>query len=300
MNLNVRFNLTWGGRFDHYQRLAKARFSPRVGLSYQVTGKFSLRGSVGDYYQQPLFLLIESFPQNRGLIPIRATHAVAGLSYFLKPTIRVTVEAYRKQYKDYPVSSEFPAFSLATAGDTFEVTELLMPYSGAGRGQSLGVEFFIEKKRTGRWYAQTNAAFSRSRYSGLDGVPRPGTYDYPLVVNAVFGLTLGKKWDLSSSYRYMSGRPYTPFLQELSERQNRGIYDLKQLNALRTTSYIRPDARLDRTFSVRGKPLLVWIGIHNLSNRLNVARVSWDQGRNESRSEHQRGRFPLLGLDWTL
>jgi hypothetical protein len=73
-NLTSRLNLTWGGRFDNYQILARTRFSPRVGLSYKVNDKLSLRTSYGHYYQQPLFLLLETFPQNRALTPIRSTH----------------------------------------------------------------------------------------------------------------------------------------------------------------------------------------------------------------------------------
>jgi hypothetical protein len=297
-NLTSRLNLTWGGRLDNYQLLGQTRFSPRVGLSYKVNDKLSLRGSYGHYYQQPLFLLLETFPQNRGLTPIRSTHMVAGLTYILGPTVRMTVEAYQKDYKDYPVSLQFPSFSLASAGDTFDVTEILMPYTSAGRGRSRGVEFFIEKKFRDRWFAQSNLSISSSRFSGLDGIRRSGTYDYPVVLNFVMGYNLTKKWDISTSFRAMSGRPYTPFNEALSTAQNREIYDLSRINGLRAPAFFRPDVRLDRTFTVREKPLLFWIGVQNVISRRNITGVQWNQNINKQEYSRQEGLFPLIGIDW--
>lgn len=297
-NLTSRLNLTWGGRFDNYQILGKTRFSPRVGLSYKVNEKLSLRGSYGHYYQQPLFLLLETFPQNRALTPIRSTHMVAGFTYILGPTVRMTVEAYQKDYKDYPVSLQFPSFSLASAGDTFDVTEILMPYTSAGRGRTRGLEFFIEKKFRDRWFAQANLSFSSTKFSGLDGIRRPGTYDYPVVANFVMGYKLTKKWDISTSFRAMSGRPYTPFNESLSTAQNREIYDLNRINGLRAPAYFRPDLRLDRTFTVREKPLLFWVGVQNILNRRNVTGVQWNQNINKQENSRQEGLFPLIGIDW--
>lgn len=297
-NLTSRLNLTWGGRFDNYQILGQNRISPRVGLSYKMNDRLSLRASYGHYYQQPLFLVIESFPQNRALTPIRSTHMVAGLTYILSPTVRLTVEAYQKDYKDYPISVQFPSFSMASAGDTFDVTEILMPYTSAGRGRARGMEFFIEKKFRGRWFAQANLSISNTKFAGLDGVRRPGAYDYPIVVNAVVGYKLTKKWDVSASFRAMSGRPYTPFNEVLSAIQNRGIYDLSRVSGLRSPAYFRPDIRFDRTFTVRNKPLLFWVGIQNVMNRRNVSGVRWNQNTNRSEPYRQEGLFPLIGIDW--
>jgi hypothetical protein len=299
-NLISRLNLTWGGRFDNYKLLGESRFSPRVGLSYRVNDKLSLRTSYGHYYQQPLFLVTESFAQNRKLTPIRATHMVAGLTYIFGPSVRMTAEVYQKDYKDYPVSVQFPSFSLASAGDTFDVTEILMPYTSAGRGKARGMEIFVEKKFRGRWFAQANLSISSTKFSGLDGVGRPGSYDYPTVFNAVVGYELTKKWDVSAAVRMMSGRPYTPFNEALSTEQNREIYDLTRINGLRAPAYFRPDIRFDRTFTVREKPLLFWVGIQNVTSRRNVFGVRWNQNTNRSENLRQEGFFPLIGIDWTF
>ena len=298
INLNSRLNITWGGRFDNYQAISKNRVSPRLGLSYRLTNKLSARASYGIFYQQPLLLFVQAFPQNRGLNPIRATHTVAGLVWQFSPTMRASVEGYQKLYSNYQVSTQFPSFSLANAGDTFAVTDILLPYASAGRGRVRGLEFMVEKKFRDRWYGQTNLSLSKTRHAGLDGILRPGTYDYPVIFNALGGYQLTKKWDVSARFVYLAGKPYTPFNEALSRLQRRGIFDLANINALRAPDYARLDIRADRTFTVRDKPLLVFIGVQNVTNRRNTSRASWDRAKGEVRFNRQLGLFPLIGLDW--
>ena len=127
---------------------------------------------------------------------------------------------------------------------------------------------------------------------------RPGTYDYPVILNAVGGYQLTKKWDLSARFVYLSGKPYTPFNEILSRQQNRRIFDLSRVNGERAPDYLRLDVRADRTFKVRGKPLLIFVGIQNVTNRRNIAQASWDRTLNQVRFNRQLGLFPLIGLDW--
>jgi len=297
-NVTKRLNLTWGGRIDRYSYLDRARFSPRVGLSYRITDKLSWRANFGSYFQQPYFVFLSAFAQNRDLLPWRADHYVTGFSYIVSPTLRVTVEAYRKNYKDYPVSSQFRTLTLASIGDTFDVREILFPLTSAGRGRAQGVELFVEKKFTDRWFGQMNVAFSKTRHAGLDGVMRPGSFDYTRVFNAVGGYRLTKNWELSARIAYLTGRPYTPFDIAESTRQRRPIFDLQRVNAERLPDYARLDVRLDRTFLVRDKPLLVFIGAQNVINRKNLASYSWDRRANTIQENEQIGLFPLIGMEW--
>jgi hypothetical protein len=297
-NVTKRLNLTWGGRFDNYQYIGESRFSPRVGVSYRLTDRLSARGSFGSYYQQPFFLFLSAYPQNRDLVPSRADHYVAGISYQASPTLRFTAEFYRKNYKDYPVSTQFPSLSFANVGDTFAVRQILFPMTSAGRGNVQGVEFFVEKKFTDKWFGQANVAFSRSRQAGLDEILRPSSFDYPFIFNTVGGYRLTKKWELSTRVAFLSGRPYTPFDPVNSRLQNRGIFDLARVNGERLPDYFRLDIRADRTFTVRDKPLLVFIGLQNVTNRKNVAGYGWDRRVNGIELNENLGVFPLIGMDW--
>jgi len=299
-DLTQRLNVTFGGRADHYEVLGEARFSPRVGASYRLTEKLSWRASYGQYFQQPFFQFIAAFPQNANLIPIRSEHYVTGFSYVASPSLRFTLEGYSKDYKDYPVSTDFPSLSLANVGDTFDVRDILFPMASAGRGRVRGVEFFVEKKFTSRWFGQANISYSKARHAGLDEVLRPGAFDYPLIANFVGGYRLGRKWELGARLSYLDGRPFTPFNEELSREQRRGIFDLSRVNAERSKDYLRLDVRLDRTFIVNDKPLIVFLGLQNFTNRENFGGVNWDRRTNMAQFEDAQGLFPLIGMDWTF
>ncbi|MCA1584950.1 MAG: TonB-dependent receptor [Acidobacteria bacterium] len=113
--LTSRFNVTLGGRLDHYQVIDQVRFSPRASATVNLSSHLSWSASYGAYYQQPAFLLVAAFPQNSSLVPWRADHYVTGLAWSPSPDRRVTVEAYRKNYRDYPVASGLPSLALLVA-----------------------------------------------------------------------------------------------------------------------------------------------------------------------------------------
>jgi TonB dependent receptor/Carboxypeptidase regulatory-like domain/TonB-dependent Receptor Plug Domain len=293
-----RVNLTLGGRVDHYAILSQARFSPRAGVNARLTDTLSWNSSAGSYYQQPAFLFVTAFPQNTSLVPWRARHYVTGLAWSPDPSLRLTAEAYRKTYTDYPVASDLPTVSLANIGDTFNVREILFPLTSVGEGYSQGVELFVEKRLTSKLYGQGNLSISRTRHAGLDGVLRPGSFDYPLVFNLLGGYRLSPAWELSARLSFLSGRPFTPYDEAVSTEQRRGVYDLSHVNAERAADYSRIDIRVDRTFTIGGQPLNLFFGVQNVINRRNFASYNWNRRSNTQQFEEQQGVFPILGFDW--
>lgn len=297
MDLSARLNLTWGGRVDHYQYIGQTRVSPRAGVGYKVSDRLTWSASYGQYFQQPFFLFLASFPENGRLKPFKSEHFVSGLTYMPAESVRMTLEGYYKRYDDYPVSTQFPTLSLANVGDTFNVREVLFPMTSAGRGRAYGVEAFIEKAPGGRWYGQANLSFARSEQAGLDEKPRPGSFDYPFVVNVTGGVNLTPAWLASTRVSWLGGRPYTPFDDALSASVGRGIFDLARVNAERTPAYFRLDLRVQRTFAWR-RPFVLFAGVQNLTNRRNLSTYTWNRRTNTVRFQEQQGLFPILGFEW--
>lgn len=293
-----RLSYTIGGRWDNYGFINRNRFSPRASLSYRLSQRMQLRASFGQYFQQPALLFLTVFPQNRNTLPFRADHYIAGLSYRFKNGVLFTVEGYRKNYKDYPVASQFPSLSLANLGDTFAVRTILFPIESAGRGTAQGLELYAEKRFGDKWFAIGNLSFSKSRQAGLDGIQRPSSFDYNRIANITGGYRLTPKWELSVRASYLSGRPYTPFDTRLSTQQSRAIFDLNRVNAERLPDYFRLDLRVDRRFTVKGKPVLFFIGAQNVTNRKNTAGFTWNRRLNTQLVNEQLGLFPTIGLDW--
>jgi hypothetical protein len=294
----ARVNVTLGGRVDHYAVLSQARFSPRAGVKVRLTDALSWNSSAGSYYQQPAFLFVSAFPRNASLVPWRADHYVTGISWSPSADLRLTAEAYRKNYSRYPVASDLPTVSLANIGDTFDVREILFPLTSAGEGYAEGVEVFVERRLTSKLYGQANLSLSRSRHAGLDGVLRPGSFDYPQVLNVLGGYRFSPAWEASARFSFLSGRPFTPYDEAVSTAQRRGVFDLTRVNAERAPAYARIDFRVDRTFTVGGRPFNLFLGVQNLTNRRNFASYSWNRRSNSLQFGEQQGIFPILGFDW--
>ena len=186
------------------------------------------------------------------------------------------------------------------SGDTFDVRDILYPMTSAGRGRARGVELFIEKKSGGKWFGQANLAYSRARHAGLDGVLRPGAFDRPWVLNAVGGRRMGGEWELGIRAAYLTGRPYTPFDRERSTAQRRGVFELESVNTMRLDDFFALDVRIDRTFTVRDKDLLLYLGVQNVTGRENPTTLLWNRVTNAPEFPGGLERFPLIGLEWTL
>lgn len=223
-----------------------------------------------------------------------------GISFDVAATTRASIEAYRKTYSDYPVSTQIPSLSLADVGDTFAVLDTLFPMTSAGRGAATGVELYVDRRRRegSRWNGEANLAFSRARYSGVDGVMRPGSFDYPIVANFNGGFRVASMWTVSARMAYLAGRPFTPVDPVLSGAQRRAVYDLSRVNAERLPDYFRLDVRVDRSFRRGSQAISVFAGVQNVTNRRNVAGPSWDRRNNRLSTSEQRGIFPILGLEW--
>jgi hypothetical protein len=159
--------------------------------------------------------------------------------------VRLKVEAFTKSYRDYPVAQNIPQLSLANIADTFGQAFLMFPMTNAGLGIARGVEATAETHISPALSITLATSYSRNWYSGLDGVLRRGNFDIPFSANLSVVRTLGKKCVLSARYNVTSGRPYTPFLFNVSLAQDRGIYDLSQVNGMRSDYYGRLDFRLE-------------------------------------------------------
>jgi hypothetical protein len=292
--------MTGGARVDYYSFGSGIRVSPRVGIDRALGARVALRASFGQYYQQPPHLFLMAYPDNRGLVPFRADHYVGGVTFDPGPATRLTVEAYRKNYRRYPVSSQIPSLSHANVGDTFAIRDTLFPMVSEGEGSATGMEVYLQRRAAGgsRWYGQANLAVSRSRYSGLDGVRRPGSFDYPVVANLDGSYRVSDAWRLSVKATYLAGRPITVADQTASAAQRRLVYDLAQVNAARGPDYFRLDVRVDRRFGAGARALTVFAGVQNVTNRRNVAQYSWDRRANTLTVSEQLGVFPILGLEW--
>jgi hypothetical protein len=260
------------------------------------TVRVSLSG--GRYYQHPELVTVVAVPQNAALKPIQADHLVTGLRYEPRPGLLMSAEVYRKWYRSYPVSLQYPQLTLANHGSEFNTSDLLLlPMSSAGKGHAQGLEFFVKKRLNGGFYGQIAYSLSQVKQAALDGVPRRGSFDTPHVFTLVGGYQLGNQSEVSGRLSVASGRPYTPPLLRPSIDQNRLVYDLDRFNIARLPAFHRLDIRVDRKFKLLGRNTSLFADIQNVYNHQSVIEYSWDQKTRALFAEKQLGILPVVGIN---
>ena len=252
----------------------KTAWMPRVSISALLTQRLNLRASYSRSAQMPPYSVMGGAPGNTSLGLIQSSQIVAGGSFRVSRILSLQVEGYRKNYANYPVSIDYPEVSLATLAPVIDEPFLALPMTSAGAGLSRGVEISLQQNPVHHVFTRTNLSFSKSDFSGLDGVYRPGTNDLPLVLNVTAGFQAGQ-YSFTVRETMTSGRPYTPASFAASFNQNRMIYDLTQINALRGPLYNRLDIAVNREVQVFGRTMRIHAGALNVFNRPNFYTYAW-------------------------
>ncbi|ARA94243.1 hypothetical protein AWN76_014480 [Rhodothermaceae bacterium RA] len=256
----------------------KLYVSPRLSASVRLAPRWSVNAATGVFYQAPAYVsLVVQDAQgryvNRSLPYLRADHYVGGLAWQARPSLRVTLEGFFKDYRDYPVSASDPRISLANLGGDFGYVGA-EPLRGIGEGRSYGAELFVQQKLVERVYGLASYTLAWSEFAGADGVLRPSSWDVRHTVSLTGGIRFNAKWELGVKWRYLSGRPFTPFDPVASAEEyaltGRGVPDYDRLNAARSPAYHRLDVRVDRRFAFRGWNAVVYLDVQNLYNRTNL------------------------------
>jgi len=310
-HITDRLSISGGGRTEFFQFGGHKTVTPRLNSVLLLSSHIAMHASFGEYAQMPSFIYLTSWPQNYGLNPIRARHVIAGVDLYNGHGSKLGIEAYQKNYRDYPVSTEYPTLSLANMVDTLGQQFLWIPLTSQGTGTTRGVEVFGQTHLGSHLLGQANIAYSRAEYAGLDGIERPGNFDYPIVANCAGIYQAGRKYEASWRYEYSTGRPYTPYLLSLSALQDRPIYDVSRINALRGPAYSRLDLQFDRTFFIGSQRMIAYAGLENVLDRQNLLGYYWmprlgamggcikDPEKCVS-AQYQMSRFPNFGLRYTF
>ncbi len=296
--LDERLAITAGSRLDHDGLVEEGlSVSPRVGASLDVSPKWTLSTAVGLFHQNPSLLSVaiqeDGALVNRGLRPIRNVQGVAGVTWRRSEALQLKAEGFVKRYDRYPVLRDDPRISLANLGGDYGFIggEPLVP---EGEGRAYGLELFAQRKLAGGVYLLGAYTWSRSEFTGLDGVYRPSSWDVRHALDLTAGVRPSAKWEIGTKLRVLSGRPFTPFDADRSEaefaRTGRGVPDWDRIGDERTPAYARFDVRLERTLDFGGWNGRVFLDVQNVLNRTNEIGFTYTQD-----PEFANGRRPIDG-----
>lgn len=293
--------LTGGTRVIHWGFNGRTAFTPRAIAALSLGGSRMVSAGFAEYSQMPAYLYLLAFPQNHALSPIGARHLTLDLADLVRTrSFSLQISAYDKRYRDYPVATGYQQLSLANIADTFGESFPLFVMTSQGRGRTDGVEATMQYRAGSRLTIQGSAVYARALYSGMDGVLRPGNYDVPLSGRVSGIWSVGRGFTVSARYDGSSGRPYTPDNMPESYAQNRDVYNLQRINAVRAPVYGRVDFRVGETKRLRAGTLAWHAGLENATNRRNFYGYVWQPHANGTTELDQMPRFPDGGIKYTF
>ena len=282
-----------GIREDYFSGINdKYYFSPRFSLSYNLSAINSINFSTGIYYQSPSYLWLTSF--NKNLKDIRVNQYILGFENRVREDILFKVEGFIKDYSNYPASLTRPYLILANTGAGYtddNFTSLgLDPLVSAGKGLTKGIEFSLQKKLSDLpYYGIMSLTISRSDFTPLDGIKRPGLYDQNVILNVSGGYKFNPEWEGSFKFRFASGNPYTPF--NANGRQSVLDYNSRRLRPAHSL-----DLRVDRRWNFSTWVLITYLDIQNIYNRKNTASIRWDPRTMQVDESSSIGILPSIGI----
>lgn len=265
-----------GGRLDTFAFGDHQAFTPRVSARYSVTKNLGFHAACASYAQLPPYVYLVSFPENHSMGLMRATHEIAGLELTRGRRFAIELQAYEKQYKGIPASTEYPSVNLHDMVNVVGSQIVWLPMNSSGHGSSSGIELSDLSHFGSRLDLRTSLAYSRAKFSGTDGVLRPSSYDFPWILNLAATQRVNRGYEAATRYTYTTGRPYTPFDMPNSIAQNRPIYDVSRMNAVRSPCYSRLDLQLNKDFRISDNHRLeIYLGAENVFNRKNYLGSLW-------------------------
>lgn len=249
------------------------QLSPRISLKYRLKNGWSLNANTGIYNQLPAYTILGNIRngilQNKDARYISNSQVVAGIEYdWSARNSLITLEAFSKQYKNYPISVA-KGVSLANLGADFGVigNEDVI-FSGLGR--AYGLEFLFQQRFYEGWYGIFSYTFVRSEFTGADQKYNPSSWDSRHLVSVTGGRKFGRDWEIGGRFQLSGGLPYTPdnvassLLIANWDSFGAAQTDWSQINSKRIKAFHQLDVRVDKKYFFNKWSLNVFLDIQNI------------------------------------
>ena len=203
---------------------------------------------------------------NKNLKYTNAIHYTFGTQFIPRNDLRFTLEAFYKDYNNYPVSF-VNGISYANIGTDFSAVGS-DNYISFGKGRVYGVEAYLQQKLIKNLFYVASATIFKSEFAGIDQQYISSTWDYGFIVSSTLGYKFRKNWDIGIKYRIAGGQPYTPFdMQESTQTylsNGTGTLDYSQLNSKKLPVFNQLDVRVDKKFNFKTVSLDLFVDFQNI------------------------------------
>ncbi len=244
---------------------------PRLQSRWQFTNNWWFTSAYGRHH-----ILPDNFGDyvapfgNPDLKQPTATHYELGIENQLANDMLWKFEVYYKDLDNIIIGRPGQTYYSSLTDDEYNDLPL---YTNDADGKAWGMEFFLNKNLTERWYGWLSVAYSRTfRTNNLTGDDFSYNYDQPVIINSVANYKLNKDWQIGFKWRYQSGQLITPLEGSVQDADDPALYNpiYGHLNSERLPAYHKLDVRADRTYRFSGWEMDFYAEILNLYGRDNV------------------------------
>lgn len=277
--LSDRFSVTGGLRCNYYSETNSWYLEPRLSSRYELTDNISLKAAYGIHHQFVNQILNEDVTQasrdfwilaDNSLAPSKAIHTVVGVTWEDESYV-FDVEGF---YKDL---SNLIEFTQRYRRDPLDLYTFL-----SGDGRVKGVECLLQKKSgfLNGWISYTLSK-AEDRYPELnDGQYFPADNDQTHELKIVGNVDLGSNWNISATFIYATGKPYTaPISQYSLVLLDSSVYIYTHIsgkNSYRLPDYHRLDVSVSKKFRMESSSLNVGVSLFNVYNHTNISYYEYD------------------------
>ncbi|HWV16558.1 MAG TPA: TonB-dependent receptor [Cellvibrio sp.] len=187
-----------GGQSDYNDFTEETFYNPRLAASWQFAERWILSSSLGAYNRFPD--IDKLFPEigNPDLKSPSSNHFTLGLKQNLTDGWSWSTTVYYKTMTDLPLAMS---------------AEQTPNYTNNIEGEAYGLDVFINKELTERWYGWLAISAAKSlRTNKLTNIETDYYLDTPLVLNWVMNYKLGEKWTIGGRFTAQTGHAYTPII----------------------------------------------------------------------------------------
>ena len=267
---NISANI--GARFTYYRGTRNIYFEPRIAIDWTITDKLSIKGSYGHFAQtvrrirpQSLFLNSPDLWRlsNASDVPVLQTKYLSLGGLIDAGQLNIDMEAYHKTSTGMIVDP----------GQHQIVAENVYDNFWTASGRTIGADLMIQKT-TGSHsgWATFSVAKATIEIDGLDyetSASGVNTYESKWVY--MYKLP---KWNISTTFIYGSGKPFTPVLGTFDFSHVNGntqVYPaIGRVNMAWLPAYHRLDLSLTYSFQMAMSNASLSLAVFNIYNQNNL------------------------------
>ncbi len=255
VSLNESFYLTASLHSTYHDHLEAFAIEPRARLDYFFSEDLSFYLQGGFYSQAPEILQLVEPTGNPELTFEKSKHIQVGKTFRLTDQLTWQTDLYFKTFSDLVLIDENKR------------------YTNAGIGSAYGIEFFLNKAPSDRWFGWASLGLSKTdRKNNITGETFKFVYDKPIIINLVGNYELTDNWTLGGKWSLQSGGRYTAITTLEENEQYQGTYDpvFGEQNAFRLPLYHQLDIRAEYLQKKRWGYWKFFTDILNAYNQKNV------------------------------